>query len=169
MRLFLLAVLSVLIVTPAYADDICYNADQLEAEQGLRIHTELMIIALNCQHLAAQGVALNHQYEQFTRANLSLIEGYEQTIRGVFKAEGKGTGEKELNDFRTLLANRIANEAVRLQPNVFCRAYSGRIVQASSMDRAHFRKWAQTVFPGYPLTHKICPGVSVATQAAPTH
>ena len=135
----------------------------MEAEQGLRIHSELMIIALNCMHLA-HGEARNHEYEQFTQKNLGLIKNYEETMRGVFRAEGKGDGEKELNTFRTALANRIANEAVRLQPNVFCNAYSGRITQANGMDQPHFRKWAQTVFPGYPITHDICQGVAVRTQ-----
>ena len=143
----------------------CYNAAQLEAEQGLRIHSELMIIALNCQHLA-HGVQLNHEYEAFTQKNLGLIKGYENEMRAVFRAEGKGNGEAELNTFRTFLANRIANEAVRLQPNVFCKAYGSRIEQANAMDQAHFRKWAQTVFPGYPLTHEVCSGTNLPTQAA---
>lgn len=166
MRFLLLALFALLPFT-AKAAEQCYNAEQLEAEQGLRIHSELMIIALNCQHLVGSGVNLNHQYESFTRQNLGLIEGYENTMRGVFRSEGKGSGEKDLNTFRTMLANRIAQDAVRLQPNVFCRAYSGRITQASAMNRDQFRKWAQTVFPGYPLTHRICEGVAVRTQASP--
>jgi len=167
MRRFVLT--AFLCLLPMTASAGCYNAEQLEAEQGLRIHSELMIIALNCQHLVSTGVLLNKQYEKFTQNNLDLIQGYENTMRAVFASEGKGNGEKELNTFRTALANRIANEAVRLQPNVFCQAYGGRIVQASGMSREKFRKWAQTVFPGYPLTHEVCPGVLTATQAAPQH
>lgn len=163
MRLLLAAFFLIAFTASANAAEQCYNLEQLEAEQGLRIHSELMIIALNCQHLAG-GVQLNKQYEQFTRNNLGLIQGYENTMRGFFQSEGQSR-EGELNEFRTLLANRIANEAVRLQPNVFCKAYSGRITQANDMPREKFRKWAQTVFPGYPLTRNICPGVEVATQS----
>lgn len=166
MRHLLLSLLIALLPAAAFAQEGCYSAEQLEAEQGLRIHTELMIIALNCQHLAANGVALNKQYEEFTRRNLGLIEGYENTMRAFFQSEGTSS-ENSLNTFRTMLANRISNDAVRLQPNVFCRAYSDRIVQANGMSTGKFRKWAQTVFPGYPLTRRICPGVEVATQAAP--
>lgn len=163
---FLLAVLfAALIPGAAFAN--CYNEEQLEAEQGIRIHSELMTIALNCQHLAGAGVELNHQYEQFTRKNVDLIQKYENTMRGFFASEGKN-GEAELNTFRTMLANRIANEAVRLQPNVFCRAYGGRITQASAMSRDQFKTWARTVFPGYPITRPLCAGVSVPTQNAPT-
>lgn len=167
MRLFLLSLLVALFPGAAFAEQ-CYNAEQLEAEQGLRIHSELMIIALNCQHLKTGGTSLYTQYEQFTQRNVGLIASYEDTMRGFFQSEGT-SGEGALNTFRTMLANRIANEAVRLQPNVFCRAYGDRIIQASAMDRGKFRKWAQTVFPAYPLTRKICPGVEVATQAAPVH
>jgi len=158
--LFLIAFL---ITTSAQAN--CYNAAQLEAEQGLRIHSELMVIALNCQHLQVNGASLYKQYEGFTQKNLGLIAGYEQTMRGVFQGEGHAKPEVELNTFRTALANRIANEAVRLQPNVFCKAYGSRIVQANAMDREQFRRWAQTVFPAYPLTRPICAGVQVMTQA----
>ena len=147
---------------PVAASAQCYNAEQLEAEQGLRIHSELMVIALNCQHLA-KGEQLFQEYEQFTRNNEGLIQGYENTMRGFFASEGK-SGETELNDFRTRLANRIAGEAVRLQPNVFCRAYSGRITQANTMPREKFRKWAQTVFPAYPLTRTVCEGVAYRSQ-----
>lgn len=167
MRTLLIALFALCLPLPAFAQAMCYNADQLEAEQGLRIHSELMIIALNCQHLAADGVALNKQYEQFTHKNLNAIEGYENTMRSFFRSEGNPNPESELNIFRTGLANRISNEAVRLQPNVFCHAYSNRIVQANAMDPSGFRKWAQTVFPGYTLSRQICQGVAVHTQADP--
>ncbi|NBX67000.1 MAG: hypothetical protein EBQ96_08405 [Proteobacteria bacterium] len=153
---------ALVILMPSLALAKCYNAEQLEAEQGLRIHSELMVIALNCQHLA-EGRQLNHEYENFTQTNLGLIKGYEDTMRAFFASEGK-TGEHELNDFRTKLANRIASEAVRLQPNVFCRAYGKRITQANNMPREKLRKWAQTVFPTYPLTRSICDGVTYKTQ-----
>lgn len=160
MRASLLFLVTLFFTSAASAQ--CYNAEQLEAEQGLRIHSELMVIALNCQHLA-HGEQLFQEYEQFTRNNEGLIQGYENTMRGFFASEGK-SGETELNDFRTRLANRIAGEAVRLQPNVFCRAYSGRITQANAMPREKFRKWAQTVFPAYPLTRTVCEGVAYRSQ-----
>lgn len=165
MRILLTLVFTVLFAGAAAAEN-CYNADQLEAEQGLRIHTELMNIALNCQHLAAVGTVLTKQYEQFTARNNGLIQGYEDTMRAFYAGEGANP-EKALNTFRTMMANRIAQDAVRLQPNVFCKAYGDRIVQANAMSRPQFRKWAQTVFPGYPITRKICPGVQTLTQAAP--
>lgn len=159
MRKYWLGLLLSLLATSAYAQ--CYKMDQLEAEQGLRIHSELMVIALNCQHLA-EG-SLFRQYEEFTKRNNGLIQGYEDTMRAFYKSEGKN-GETELNTLRTQLANRIANEAVRLQPNVFCRAYGGRITQANDMPREKLRKWAQTVFPAYPLTRAVCDGVAYKTQ-----
>jgi len=148
----------------ASAAQSCYGADQLEAEQGLRIHSELMVIALNCQHLAG-GANLYRQYENFTNKNIGLIENYEKTMMNFFQNEGAAKPEKALNDFRTALANRISKEAVRLQPNVFCRAYSSRITQANNMDITQFRTWAQTVFDAYPLTRPICQGLQVRKQA----
>lgn len=153
-----------LIMAPSFAFAQCYNAQQLEAEQGLRIHSELMVIALNCQHLNVNNVPLNKQYEAFTRRHSNLLRTYEETIRAYFASIGEPKPEAELHEFRTILANRIAGEAVRLQAPTFCRAYSERITQANAMDEAKFRRWAQTVFPSYPLTQPICPGVDVAVQ-----
>lgn len=151
-----------MIALPSWANAAsCYNAAQLEAEQGLRIHSELMVIALNCTQIQP---GLNKQYENFTKANFGLIQGYEDTIKSVFRADGIADPEAEINGFRTQLANRIAGEAIRLQPNVFCRAYGDRIAQAINMPREKFRKWAKTVFPGYPLTRPVCDGVDVKTQ-----
>jgi len=164
MRMIALLIALFAFTSGAQAAQSCYGAEQLEAEQGLRIHSELMVIALNCQHLAG-GANLYRQYEGFTNKNLGLIEGYERTMMNFFQNEGAAKPEKALNDFRTALANRISNEAVRLQPNVFCRAYSSRITQANAMDMPQFRRWAQTVFDAYPLTRPICPGLQVLRQA----
>lgn len=144
----------------------CYTAEQLEAEQGLRIHSELMVIALNCQAAKSNGSNLYGQYESFTRKHEKLLGSYESTIMSVFRADGIKNPESKLNDFRTSLANRIANEAVRLQTNVFCRAYGPRIQQALNMSEANFRTWAQTVFAGYPLTRPVCTDAKVRTQKA---
>ena len=42
---------------PAEAGRQCYTHEEAEAEQGIRIHSELMVIALNCQHMTPHGRA----------------------------------------------------------------------------------------------------------------
>ncbi len=162
--IFVLAlVTAIAVTTPARAEDDsfsagCYTADEMEAEQGLRIHTELMIIGLNCQHLAARNGNGNlyRQYEDFTRRNTRLIAGYERTMVNYYRRAGSNNTERDINDLRTLLANKISGEVVRLQPNVFCKAYGGRITQALGMNEPQLRQWASTVFPGFEPTRPSC-------------
>ena len=46
----------------------CYSAVESEAEQGIRIHSELMVIGLNCAHMAdADGNNLYVQHSKFTK------------------------------------------------------------------------------------------------------
>lgn len=163
--IFLLALATgfFLTATPVRAEDDsvgtgCYSAEEMEAEQGLRIHTELMIIGLNCQHLAAANGNGNlyRQYEDYTRRHTGLIAEYERKMVNFYRRSGSANTERDINDLRTLLANKIAGEVVRLQPNVFCKAYGGRITQALAMDETQIRQWARTVFAGFEPTRPSC-------------
>ena len=42
-----------MLCAPAFAK--CYTSKEVEAEQGVRILSELMVIGLNCQHLTPKG------------------------------------------------------------------------------------------------------------------
>lgn len=153
MRLFIF--LSVfLLSSQAFAQ--CYTQAEVEAEQGLRIHSELMVISLNCQHVAHQNSNLYLQYQDFTRRHLDLISEYEQTMKNYYARSGSPDPEKDINDLRTILANKISTDAARMRPNVFCKYYGNRIAQALAMDRAKLRRWASTVFPSHPVSRPVC-------------
>jgi len=166
-RLVALACLVVVVAfaSPAFAKS-CYSAAELEAEQGLRIHSELMVIALNCQAAKGNTTNLYQKYEEFTQRHEAMLGRYEDTIMEVFRREGVANPEPALNDFRTALANRIAKESVRLQTNVFCKSYGPLVTRAHAMNEAALRTWAQTVFEGYPLSRPVCAGVEIRRQAS---
>ena len=78
LRKFLLAfVLSVLLSASAMAAPACYTMPEAEAEQGIRIHSELMVIGLNCQHMyKSNGKNLYASYRSFTAENIKLFADY---------------------------------------------------------------------------------------------
>lgn len=133
----------------------CYSAAEFEAEQGLRIHSELMVISLNCHQSTHRNGNLYIQYKDFTRRHQGLIGQYEQTLKNYFSKQGLNA-ESEINDLRTKLANKISLDASRMKPNVFCKAYGSRITQALGMDQAKLRRWAATPFPGHPVSQPVC-------------
>lgn len=154
MRLFILATLTLFISTSVQAQ--CYTSAEVEAEQGLRIHSELMVISLNCQHINHVNGNLYYQYKDFTRQHQPLLASYEETMKKYYKRTGARNSEREINDLRTRLANKISTDAAKMSPNVFCSHYGSRIQQALKMDRAKLRRWAATVFPSHPPSRPIC-------------
>lgn len=136
----------------------CYTQSEFEAEQGLRIHSELMVISLNCQHINHVNGNLYMQYKDFTRRHTDLISAYERIMKNYFTRTGSQNPEKDINDLRTSMANKISNDAARMKPNVFCKVYGDRINQALRMDQDKLRRWAATQFQGHPVSHPICAG-----------
>lgn len=149
-------IFSIVLLFSANVQASCYSKAEFEAEQGLRIHSELMVIALNCQHVSHRDGNLYIQYKDFTRRNQGLISGYEQTLKSYYRREGQGSGEGAINDLRTKLANKISYDAARMRPNVFCKAYSNRIGQALGMSQSKLRRWAATPFSGHPVSRPMC-------------
>lgn len=151
---YLLLVLMLMFSTSVYAN--CYSSAEFEAEQGLRIHSELMVIALNCDRTKYARGNLQIQYRDFTRQHQDLIFGYEQTLKNYYKRSGAYNPEKQINDLRTELANKISNDAARMRPNVFCKVYGSRIADALGMSRKKLKRWASTPFSNHPVSRPIC-------------
>lgn len=154
MRFLILTV--VFLFSASVAQARCYSSAEVEAEQGLRIHSELMVISLNCQHVSHRNGNLYIQYKDFSRQHQDLISGYESTMKSYYRRTGRSNPERAINDLRTDLANKVSTDAARMKPNVFCKYYGGRIQQALQMDRAKLRRWAATVFPSHPVSRPIC-------------
>lgn len=157
MRFVLLTLLALVIGTSSAFASSCYMAQEAEAEQGIRIHSELMVIGLNCQHMAsANGKNLYTTYRDFTARHLSLIETYEKILLGSFKKSGVARPVDKLNEMRTNFANKISNDAAKMRPDMFCKRYSPRIQKAAVMGENDVRRWAATIFPSHPVSKPVC-------------
>ena len=144
-----------LISSPAFSK--CFTMQEAEAEQGIRIHSELMVIGLNCQHLTPKGQTnLYTQYKDFTQKNAHLFSGYEKTLLSFYQSEGVKNPERHLHEVRTDFANKISQDVAKMRPDSFCAAYAPRISKANQMDTAKLKKWAATIFPGHPVSRPIC-------------
>ena len=141
------------------ADDGCYSNAEAEAEQGIRIHSELMVIGLNCQHMGErQGMDLYGDYRQFTADHGKLFAEYEKILIKYFQKSGDKKPEESLNTLRTNFANKISNDAASMRPDVFCSTFAPRITKASTMKLEDMRKWAATIYPSHPVSKPLCGG-----------
>ena len=156
MRFFLIVFLLVSFVSSS-AFARCFTAKEAEAEQGIRIHSELMVIALNCQHLWPKNQEnLYVQYKKFTKKHEDIFSSYETTLIKFYKSEGDKNAEKKLHNLRTDFANKISKDAATMRPDGFCKAYAPRIPKASKMSDAELHKWASTIFASHPVSHPVC-------------
>ena len=155
----ILCVVSILLLAglPAHAASNCYTQAEAEAEQAIRIHSELMVIGLNCQHMTPAGHRnLYQSYREFTSKHSSLFAGYENTLIGYFKRTGDRNPEASLNTIRTQFANKISLDAAKMRPDLFCNHYIPRIQRVSTMGQTDIQRWAATFFPSHPPMHPIC-------------
>ena len=133
----------------------CYSLSEFESEQGLRIHSELMVIGLTCQKVPG-GDKLFPKYQTFTRKNQYLLEEYENTMIRHYRAVGATSPAKSLHNLRTGMANEISQKAIRMNIGAFCGHYKNRIDQALQMDHDTIRRWAQKRWPTQPPSKPLC-------------
>lgn len=153
---FLLFTLIILISSPALAAG-CYSAKEAEAEQGIRIHSELMVIGLNCQHMTPRGWKnFYQQYREITNRHKDLFSQYEETLIAYNSRNGSGNAERELHDMRTNFANKTSTDAAKMRPDVFCANYAPRIPKVAQMSRTELKQWAASASTTQRLSKPIC-------------
>lgn len=138
----------------------CYKSLEAEAEQGIRIHSELMVIGLNCQHMAsANGKNLYSAYREFTNEHANLFGKYEEILMDFYRKSGEADPEQRLNILRTTFANKISNDAAGMRPDMFCKKYSPRILEVLDLEMNDIRRWSATIYPSHPVSQPLCEGV----------
>ena len=159
MRKFVFALLILGILAPlnASAAPSCYSEAEAEADQGIRIHSELMVIGLNCQHMGKRyGQELYPTYRQFTADHGDLFAKYEEILIEFFKRGGAPKPVMSLNDLRTKYANKISNDVAKMRPDIFCAKYAPRVLEASKMSKEDVRTWAAMTFNDHPVSYPLC-------------
>jgi hypothetical protein len=156
MRL-LIGLVVLMFTTPAFAAG-CYSVKEAEAEQAIRIHSELMVIGLNCQHMTPRGWKnFYQQYREITARHQRLITGYEETLISYNSRHGSsGSAERKMHDMRTAFANKTSTDAAQMRPDVFCATYAPRIPKVAQMSTTEFQQWAASTSTTQRLNKPIC-------------
>lgn len=141
-------------IPSAEASRSCYNQQEYEAEQAIRIHSELMVIGLTCQRMPGN-TGIYGKYRKFTLKHESLLAAYENRLLAFYRRQGKPPS-KSLHHLRTSLANEISQRAIRMSTVRFCKNYSSRIDKALQMDQETVRLWARKSWPNQSTTEPLC-------------
>jgi hypothetical protein len=125
--------------TSAWAKSACYSAAEYDAEQAVRLHTELMVIGLTCNAIEADR-KLFAKYQQFTTKNRTSLMNWEKVLIGHFRQTDKSNPTRRFDDFRTVVANEIAQRSALLTPPVFCQTHSDVVDQALSLSDSDLKR-----------------------------
>lgn len=160
MKQILLILACLLAASPAHATRYiksCLSHAEAEAEQGIRIHSELMVIGLNCQHMTPPGWKNFYlQYREISAKHGPLIAGYEQTLISHYAKIGIKNPEGRLNDLRTVFANKVAVDAAKMRPDLFCTTFAPRLPQVAKMSTRELKEWAASTYRTIPTSEPLC-------------
>jgi hypothetical protein len=115
----------------------CYTKAEFEAEQAIRLHTELMVVGLTCQGYAStKDVNLFGRYKEFTLKHRKRITEWEDQLVAFQKRTAKGNANRGFDTFRTRVANEMARRIAAVTEPVFCATHAPFAEQALNLTDA---------------------------------
>jgi hypothetical protein len=124
----------------AWAKSSCYSPAEYDAEQAMRLHTELMVIGLTCNSLDTSR-QLFAKYQAFTTKHRGSLLDWEKLMIGHFREIDRSNPTRKFDDFRTVIANEVAQRSALMTPPVFCQTYSDQIDQAMALSGAQLKSF----------------------------
>ncbi len=154
MRYFLL-IFALLCLGSASALAACYSQSESEAEQALRLHSELMVIGLTCQY-GPSGTSLMQAYGQFTQRNLSYIQTAEKNMQAFYRKIGKPPVDS-LDQLRTKLGNDVAARVVETgSPQIFCSNNADWAENTVRLSGSAFKQLVQQAMAQRKSFYQLC-------------
>lgn len=124
----------------------CYAPEEAQAERMLRLHSELMVLAVTCRY-SSKGHKLGDLYADFTRRNIALFHDAEETLTRHYETGAPGQGVARLDTLRTRLANEFGQKIAAQSAPVFCARRRDRGLTLYSATEVQIRGEA-TRIPG---------------------
>lgn len=118
----------------------CYSKAEFEAEQGIRFHTELMVIGLTCRDAMGPGKDLFADYKRVTLALRDTIVGWERALIAHYKRTGAANPTRSLDNFRTAVANENAQRIASVTTPVYCQTQALQIERALALSAAEAKR-----------------------------
>lgn len=108
----------------------CYSPVEIQAEELLRLHSELMVITVSC-HQGSNGESLVPAYTKFTRDNIDDLSKAESVMKSYYKSKNGGDGTAQLDELRTKLGNEFGQAIADMSAPAYCDLYRDKVVAFS--------------------------------------
>jgi len=153
------------IAGPAMAAQICYSPAELQAEQLLRLHSELMVITVTCRQ-SSSGDNLVPAYTGFTKRNISSLHEAEQTLIRYFKVHFGGSGIDRLDQLRTRLGNEFGLQIAHVSAPVFCADRRDKVMSYYQANADEIQDEVQRMMVSEKSYGHACPNLGDTTRIA---
>ena len=163
-----LMALGLLAAHPALAAPACYSAEEIKAENVLRLHSELMVATVTCKQ-SSTGRDLGAAYSAFTQKNLGPIKGAEGTLISHYQKTRSGKGISHLDVLRTKLANEIGQKMADISAPVFCGQMRDTVTQLADSQIPQLSEYASATYAGAKTLEPACAGVTKAAAVSPSN
>lgn len=149
----------------AFAGRQCYLPAELYSEQVLRLHSELMVIAVTCRQ-SSSGHDLVRAYTAFTHDNINILRDAEQTMIRYYKDRFNDDGISHLDVLRTQLGNESGQESADDTAPLFCRQYRDRVITFYYNSPVQIQNEVKRMVATRKAFVPLCKKVAENTQAA---
>lgn len=143
-------------VVPGSEDILCLPRDRMEADELVRLQTELLVTALACD--AAEGIDSDTDlqghyaaYRSFTGRHGDAIRAAQGEMRG-YLAEAAGLADRTgreaqalFDAYQTKLANTEAEGLMDMTADRYCRIHSPRMATLFGVDAAQLEDYVAQV------------------------
>ena len=136
---------------PARAAAICYSSDEMEAEQGMRLQNELLLVGMAC------GKAQN--YRSFIEAHNDLWQDYEETLQKFFQDKNgmsQTAAKNNVSDFKVKFVNETGLRMAQISKPLFCRMHLKSFEDIKSKTNEEIRIKLRTAKPHQAPAYPAC-------------
>lgn len=124
----------------AAAEAACYSRAEFEAEQAIRLQSELTVIAFGCPSPAG-AASLQVQYGEFARRHGEDMRRHQRAIIDYLRRHERGRPEALFDRFQSSLANEYGFRAGKMTPPTFCAQRLPYFQQVVGFDRDSLRRY----------------------------
>jgi hypothetical protein len=151
----ILCALAGLAAPRAFAADACYSRAELEAEQLLRLHSELMVITVACRQ-SSQGANLVPAYTGFTQNNIGILHKAEQTMINFYHKLSGHDGTPQLDTLRTKLGNEFGQQMANMSAQAFCLQNRDKVIDLYSASAEQVQGQVEQMAAATPSYGHLC-------------
>lgn len=137
------------------APDRCLTQAELEAEQAMILHTELMVYLYQCKS-TFDSPEMNDVYRTFTVGLQGELTKSQRTLENFMARHGSGNKQRLFDSYRTELANNESSLARELGASRYCTIKRDKYLAAAHFTPERLAEYAQETALRQKKNYNMC-------------